>query len=118
MTNESDEDPKVNRMSKRQFVSRLAKRADVPHRVALQVYEAFTEELLEVMGSGTRLTLTGLGKFYTQEHKGHEVRNILSGESAGSISDYTLLKFTATRDVNKQIGEALKNNGAKASGRG
>lgn len=103
MTNGTQGSP--GRVSKREYISRIAKRAGVPVRTAAAVYAAAIEELVLVVSSGERLTLTGFGKFYPQEHKGHKVR--FAAVSGGDhIGDYTVLKFSATRDVNRRIGAA------------
>jgi DNA-binding protein HU-beta len=102
------------RVSKREYVNRVARRAGVPVRVASVVYEAMIEELLSIVGNGDRLTLTGFGKFYPQEHKGHAVRTVFktgaTDESEkAEIDSYAVLKFSATRSVNRKVGvDSLK----------
>jgi len=91
------------RVSKREFVSRFARRAGVPVRVASHVYESMIEELLEIVGNGDKLTLTGFGKFYPQEHKGHRVR-FADEDGKQEIDAYNVLKFSATREVNRRVG--------------
>lgn len=91
------------RVNKREFVKRFARRAGVPVHVASLVYEAMIEELLEIVGNGDRLTLTGFGKFYPQEHKGHRVR-FADADGKTEVDDYNVLKFSATRAVNKSVG--------------
>ncbi|MBV0894663.1 HU family DNA-binding protein [Microbacterium sp. NC79] len=99
------------RVSKREFIKRVARRAGVPTRVAALVYEATVEEILDTVSDGKRLTLTGFGKFFLQRHKGHRVTTI--GDRAegatdlGEIADYSVLKFSATRAVNKDVGYRL-----------
>lgn len=97
-------DLEPGRVSKREFVQRFARRGNLPLPVAQQAYDAMIEELLELVGHGNRVTLTGFGRFYLQEHKGHRVR-FGEGRPAGSdaIGDYTVLKFSATRAVNRSI---------------
>jgi DNA-binding protein HU-beta len=90
------------RVSKREYVSRVARRAGVPVRVASAVYEAAIEELLSIVGSGDGLTLTGFGKFYPQEHKGHRVR-FADNNGKSEIENYAVLKFSATRAVNRNV---------------
>ena len=102
MTNSTQGSP--GRVSKREYISRVAKRTGVPVRTAAAVYEAAIEELILVVSAGERLTLTGFGKFYPQEHKGHKVRFAAGSGGADRIGDYTVLKFSATRDVNRRIG--------------
>ena len=91
----------AGRVSKREFTKRFARRAGVPERVATAVYEAMIEELLEIVGNGDRVTLTGFGKFYPQEHKGHRVR-FADGDNK-EIENYAVLKFSATRAINKSV---------------
>lgn len=95
------------RVSKREFVQRFARRGGLPVRVAQQAYDAMIEELLDLVNKGNRVTLTGFGKFYPQEHKGHRVilggaEGFKSGDSA-EVDDYTVLKFSATREVNRGL---------------
>lgn len=102
------------RVNKSEYVGRVARRAGVPVRVATTVYEAMIEEILEIVGEGNRLTLTGFGKFYPQAHKGHRVRTVDEEGKIGSvpetsdvIDDYAVLKFSATRTVNRNIGQRV-----------
>lgn len=91
------------RISKSDFISEVAKRAGVPVKVVSQVYEAIVSELLENVRRGVSVTLTGFGRFYGQEHKGHRVQFARGGST--HIEDYTVLKFSATRAVNKSLAE-------------
>ncbi len=97
----SDE-PKV---SKREFVQRVSKRAGLSLRTTQLAYDAIFEEILDLVNSGNRVTLTGFGKFYAQPHKGHNVvLNIRDDAHArGQVDDYAVLKFSATREVNKKV---------------
>lgn len=103
---DSDTEHVEERVNKRDYVSRVARRAGVPVRVASLVYEAAVDELLEIVGGGGRLTLTGLGKFYPQAHKGHRARTKFKEGDGGKeveVEDYAVLKFSATSSVNKGI---------------
>jgi DNA-binding protein HU-beta len=93
------------RVSKREFTARFARRAGVPVRVASAVYEAMIEELLDIVASGDKVTLTGFGKFYPQMHKGHSVQKFpgAASEHEEQVDDYAVLKFSATREVNKRV---------------
>lgn len=92
------------RVSKREFIARTAQRAGVPSTVTTAVYEALIEEILAVVGEGRSLTLTGFGRFYPQEHRGHSVRFSNGPDGEGRIGDYRVLKFSATRDTNRRLG--------------
>lgn len=90
------------RVSKREFVQRVARRGNLPLRVTQQAYDALIEELIDLVSKGNKVTLTGFGKFYPQEHKGHRVR-FGDGDGSSEIDDYTVLKFSATRAVNRSV---------------
>lgn len=90
------------RVSKREFVQRVARRGNLPLRVTQQAYDALIEELIDLVSKGNKVTLTGFGKFYAQEHKGHRVR-FADGDGPSEIDDYTVLKFSATRAVNRSV---------------
>ncbi|GAA1916960.1 hypothetical protein GCM10009775_06750 [Microbacterium aoyamense] len=90
------------RVSKREFVQRVARRGSVPLPVTQQVYDALIEELIELVAKGNKVTLTGFGRFYPQEHKGHRVR-FADDDGSSQIDDYTVLKFSATRAVNRAV---------------
>jgi DNA-binding protein HU-beta len=110
---ETEGKPAEPRVNKREYIARVAKRAGVPVRVATLVYDAGIEELLETLANGDKLTLTGFGKFYPQVHKGHRVQTKIGrqGEEVtvepdieAMVEDYAVVKFSATRAVNKKIG--------------
>lgn len=96
------------RVSKREFLAQVASRSGIPLRTVNLVYENILDELMEITTRGDQLMLTGFGKFYPQAHKGHRVQ---FADSAGAIDDYAVLKFSATRSVNK----ALVQKGAKSA---
>lgn len=87
-----------HRIAKRKFLSLVAQRTGVPMGVVDQIYEASLEELIEITASGDSVMLNEFGKFYPHLHKGHAVQ---FGE--GHIDDYYVLKFSATRDINRQL---------------
>jgi DNA-binding protein HU-beta len=95
-------DRDAGRVSKREFQQRFARRAGVSLRTATTVYDAMIDELKELVAAGNRVTLTGFGKFYMQEHKGHAV-HYKSEDSTGRVEDYSVLKFSATRTLNKRV---------------
>ncbi len=96
------DEPKV---SKREFIQRVSKRAGLSPTVTQMAYEAIFGEILDLVNAGNRVTLTGFGKFYAQSHKGHNVvLNIRDNpENRGRVEDYSVLKFSATREVNKRV---------------
>lgn len=89
-----------DRITKRQFIAMVARQAKVPVKVAEAVYEAIIELLLSNVRVGRSITLSGFGRFYGQKHKGHSVQ---FGSEQSEIKDYSVLKFSATRAVNKSL---------------
>jgi len=97
------------RVNRSDFIVRVAQRAGVDARLVTRVYDAMIEEIIQVVSEGSRLTLTGFGKFYPQRHKGHRVQRVnedgrLQGTDVPEIvDDYAVLKFSATRAVNRRL---------------
>lgn len=89
------------RVSKREFLGRVSDRSEIPARTVRRVYDTIIAELMDTMRRGDQLMLTGFGKFYPQAHKGHRVQFADNGFDA--IDDYFVLKFSATRNVNKAL---------------
>lgn len=88
-----------DRVNKREFIARVARSSGYPISVVSVVYESLFEELTEAVRDGEDVVLTGLGRFYRQDHKGHKVRF-----GRNDISDYCVLKFSASRSVNRRLG--------------
>lgn len=86
------------RISKREFISRVAIRSELPISTVSAVYEALLEELTNAVYMGETVVLTGFGRFYRQAHKGHKVR---FGKK--DVDDYVVLKFSASRSINRQL---------------
>jgi DNA-binding protein HU-beta len=99
-----EEQPDQKRVSKREFLAQVSATSEIPLRTINRVYDAILDELLETMRRGESLMLTGFGKFYPQAHKGHRVQ--FAEDGAKAIDDYQVLKFSATRAVNKSLLEA------------
>ncbi|MFE5863562.1 HU family DNA-binding protein [Streptomyces virginiae] len=87
------------RVSKREFISRVATRSGLPIRVVNEVYESLLGELKGAVSCGEAVVLTSFGRFYRQDHKGHKVR---FGKS--NIDDYVVLKFSASSSFNRRLG--------------
>jgi nucleoid DNA-binding protein len=86
------------RISKREFISRVAERSGWPIKTVSSVYEGILDELLDAVSHGETVGLTGFGRFYRQTHRGHKVH---FGQS--EVDDYSVLKFSASRIVNRKL---------------
>ncbi|WP_329142724.1 HU family DNA-binding protein [Streptomyces sp. NBC_01456] len=87
------------RVSKREFISRVATRSELSVRVVNKVYESLLGELTGAVSCGEAVVLTSFGRFYRQDHKGHKVR---FGKS--NVDDYVVLKFSASSSFNRRLG--------------
>lgn len=108
-----DAQPRVN---KRDYLAAVTKRTGIPLKTVAEAYDGMVEELLDIASRGHRLTLTGFGRFYPQAHKGHRVQFADGGDGSRSgqpqapgtvIDDYAVLKFSATRAVNRRLGNEV-----------
>lgn len=90
------------RISKREFIAEVAQASGLPVKVVSEVYDAMVERLVDNVRQGIPVTLTGFGRFYAQRHKGHRVQFANGGGKV--IGDYSVLKFSATRAINKSLG--------------
>lgn len=88
------------RVSKREFISRVAARSGRPIKTVSLIYEALFDELTESVSGGESVVLTGIGRFYRQDHKGHKVR---FGKE--DVDDYSVLKFSASRSINRRMAD-------------
>src|SRR5690606_3664196 len=86
------------RISKREFISRVAARSGMSIRSVSETYEALLGELTAAVSDGETVVLTGFGRFYRQDHKGHKVR---FGKE--DVDDYSVLKFSASRSLNRRL---------------
>lgn len=103
---DTQDDAAAERVSKRVFLSRVARRSGHPVRVVKDVYAAMSVELLCIVRSGGSLMLTGFGKFYPQPHHGHRVQFTTGPDGEPKvIPGYRVLKFSATRGVNRSLDE-------------
>jgi nucleoid DNA-binding protein len=86
------------RISKREFIAKVAGRSGQPIRIVSEVYESLIGELTDSVRRGETVMLTGFGRFCRQVHKGHKVR---FGKK--DVDDYPVLKFSASRSINRRL---------------
>jgi len=94
------------RVSRREFLMQVSKRTGISVKTVTHVYDTMLDELMDTLVRGDQLTLTGFGKFYSQPHKGHRVQ--FAGGGSEVINDYRVLKFSATRAVNRSLAQEPK----------
>lgn len=91
-----------DRVTRREFLMRVAERSGRSLEDVTEVYDAFVNELIDDVVAGDVIVLTGFGKFYRQDHKGHRVH---FGQKT-VITDYEVFKFSAARGVNRSVNSA------------
>lgn len=87
------------RVSKRDLINRVAARSGMSIKTVTEVYEALFAEVIDAVAGGESVVLTGIGRFYRQDHKGHKVRF-----GRQRVDDYSVLKFSASRGANRKLG--------------
>lgn len=93
------------RVNRTVLVARVSQRLGTEPEVVAGVLNAFLEEITEIVSEGGSLVLHGFGKFYRQDRKGHAVHF-----GKDHIGDYPVLKFSASRSVNKEISTRLEDD--------
>lgn len=93
-----DEDTPGDKITKRDFIARVAETSGQSSRVVATVYESIIATLLDAVTDGEIVELTGFGSFRKQHHQGHKVR---FGRT--SIGEYTVMRFKASRSTNRRI---------------
>lgn len=99
------EKKKKKKMSKKQFLSDVAKANDMSIKDITYAYDAIIDGIEDVVSSGRSLSLTGFGVFYLHKHKGHPVQF----EGATEVSDYVVFKFSASDVLNRRFREGYDN---------
>lgn len=67
-------------MTKKEFVERLAERADITKKSAAEFTDAFLDELTDVFEKGDEVNFIGFGKFTVKERAGRKGKNPKTGE--------------------------------------
>lgn len=97
----------TRRLNKREFLGLVAARTRLSPVATRKVFDAIVGELIDLTANGTEVTLTGFGKFYPVPHAGHlaqkSIGNNPKPKGVKTVDDYFVLKFSATREVNKKM---------------
>lgn len=86
------------RVYKAGFVRALAARSGLPMSSIERVLDALVEELTQTVLRRQDVVLPGFGRFYLQMHRGHVTRF-----GGGRLDDYPVLKFSASKTMNKTL---------------
>lgn len=91
---------------KLELVERIAFETGMPKAHAARAIEVMIDAMVDWLSSGERVTIPGLGSFYTSERAAREIRNPRTGEP---------VRVASSRSVRfrpgKEIKEAVKPRG-------
>lgn len=90
------------KVHKREFLRRISRRMNVPEKQVDAFFNAFVDELSDIMANGGSLTLVNFGRFYLSKHPGHPMP-FSKGDAANQ--DYYTLHFSAVRQLSSKLGE-------------
>lgn len=90
------------RIYKAGFVRAVAQRSGLPMSAIERVLDAVVEELTATVLRRQDVVLPGFGRFYLQMHRGHVTRF-----GGGRLDDYPVLKFSASKTMNKTLVQDL-----------
>ncbi len=99
--NNNGTSPKVNNLSKNDFINIIAETSNIAKAEASRSLDAFIDGIKEVITRGDKLTLIGFGSFYIADNKAKEGRNPRTGEKLMIAASKTP-KFKAGSDL-KQL---------------
>ena len=91
------------KISRRQFLGEVANANNISMDEATAAYNMIINGITAVCGRGDRLSLSGFGAFYLQQHKGHPVRF-----GKGVSDDYMVFKFSASGLLNKKFRDSYE----------
>lgn len=94
---------KREEIGKQRFLEELSHATGMGLDEVSTVYEAMIDIVVDHAVNNRDVMLTGFGRFYPLNHKGHKVR---FGTEGAEIKDYMVLKFSASRTMNKLLDEA------------
>lgn len=100
------DDRTVPKMNKRTFIGHLAKENNISLSEAAWAYNIVINGIVDVVKTGTKLSLMGFGVFYLQDHKGHPIQFKDGNEQAGRsthVEKYKVFKFSASNVLNGAI---------------
>lgn len=103
------DDSMKDKMSKKEFISYVAKKYNVSEERLNEDYDMLINGITDVTKRGIKLSLTGFGAFYLQKHKGHPVQF-----DSNKVKDYVVFKFSASNVINQQMRQCYENGDAVA----
>jgi DNA-binding protein HU-beta len=94
-------------LTKQEFVTEVARRADLSSRDAAKAVDAFLDSITDTLKGGGEVAFTGFGKFTTQHRKERQGVNPRNPTQKVTIPAATVPKFSA----GSQLKAAVKGGG-------
>ena len=90
-------------MTKQEFVSEVARRAQLSNRDAGKAVDAFLDAVVDTLKSGGEVTFTGFGKFSTAHRKERMGVNPRNPSEKVHIAAATVPKFSAGSQLKASV---------------
>lgn len=90
-------------MNKQELVEKVAARSGLTKKVTDQVLKALTEEIMDTVASGGKVTLVGFGSFEPVQRASRSGRNPQTGQEM-VIPERTLPKFVPGKVFKASVG--------------
>ena len=94
--------PVLNKMTKAEFVRKMAEKADSRTKEALKMYNSFVDVLTEALVAGEDVHLPGLGTFLVRERAERTGRNPKTGEEI-TVPASRQISFKASRTFKDSV---------------
>lgn len=90
-----------DRLNRSNLIRNIAQNMNVSETVAQRFYDVFWYEIFEAVRNGKTVSLSGIGTFRLQQHKGHPVQ--FQTSKAKKVDSYVVFKFSASKHRNKDF---------------
>jgi len=90
------------KVTRKMLLKEMARRSGADSETTMAVFTSMIDVIVENVRDGSTVSITGLGNFYLQKHKGHPVQ---FESSTNHVEDYNVLKFSASDALNKRLRE-------------
>jgi len=94
-----------NKLHKREFLNRVSASTGLPVDMVRAVYESIWDELKRSILEGYEISFTGIGTFMLKKYGG---RPSSFKKNQSAVSDYYVLKFSASDVINQYFRRAMR----------
>lgn len=97
---------KNEKVTRKMLLQTIAAKSGLDIATVSKVHQAYVDSVVEYIQKGKTVSITGFGMYYLQKHKGHPVQFESQNHH---VSEYALLKFSASDALNKRLREPTRN---------